>query len=143
MEQPAQQSLNVAIHPQAAPLVHQQLDLLESGAFRWTGEAWPGVPMEWSIEEGRDEAESRQHPAREDAPPPAASWSTAVSLTLPRMGRLDLRLSLTGATVRAHIAAHEAHALVELRNGGADLSQRFAQAGLQVQALQFAEPARP
>jgi len=43
------------IHPQAATVVHQQLDLLATAVFRWSGQAWPQVPMDWSIqqEEGR------------------------------------------------------------------------------------------
>ncbi|MGR4869638.1 flagellar hook-length control protein FliK [Variovorax sp. LARHSF232] len=142
--EPPAQSWSAAIHPQAAPLVHQQLDLLESGAFRWSGEAWPGVPMDWSIrEEGKEGAQDQQQKAaKEDAPPPA-SWSTTVSLTLPRMGRLDLRLTLAASKVRAHIAAHDARALAPLRGSGAELSRRLAAAGLQVQALQFAEVPRP
>ncbi len=132
-EQPAQ-AASVAIHPQAAPLVHQQLDCLESGVFRWSGEAWPGVPMNWSIEQ---ESEDRRQADRDAQQP--ASWSTTVSITLPRMGRLDLRLALADSKVRAHIAAHDAQALAQMRSSGDELSRRFAQAGLQVQALQFAQ----
>ena len=119
------------VHPQAAPLVHQQLDLLASAMFRWSGEAWPGVKMEWTVQE-----EGGGTPDDADAQP-AAQWSTALSLELPRLGRVDLRMKLSGATVRAQLAAPQRDALTQLRVHRAGLSQRLAAAGFELRALQL------
>lgn len=120
------------VHPQAAPLVHQQLDVLASAMFRWSGEAWPGVPMEWSVQE-----EGGRAPDENDAQPPAAQWSTAMSLDLPRLGRVDLRMKLSGTSVHAQLAARERDALTQLRVHRAGLSQRLAAAGFELRALQL------
>jgi len=122
----------MAIHPQAGALVHQQLDLLASGMFRWTGEAWPGVPMQWTLVQ----EEGARH-AAEPADTQQGSWSTTVSLDLPRLGRIDLRLSLSGSSARAQLAAPRPDALMQLRAHRATLSQRMAAAGFELRSLQM------
>ena len=39
-------SIAASIHPATLPLVRQQLDLLATEQFRWTGEAWPGAKLD-------------------------------------------------------------------------------------------------
>jgi flagellar hook-length control protein FliK len=121
------------IHPQAATVVHQQLDLLATAVFRWSGQAWPEVPMTWSIQE--EDAKPQG-----DAPhePAARSWTTTVSLGLPRLGAVDLRLSLTGSQIQAQLAAREASTAARLRADSNRLVQRFEAAGLRLQELQIA-----
>lgn len=126
------------IHPQAVTLVHQQLDLLAGAVFRWSGQAWPDVPMAWSIEQ-----EHEQEEARSDARGAAATqeegtrrWSTTVSLVLPRLGEVDLRLSLDGPGVQAHVFARETSTMARLRGDAGRLAKRFDAAGLRLQQLQ-------
>jgi hypothetical protein len=124
------------IHPQAATVVHQQLDLLATAVFRWSGQAWPEVPMAWSIQE--EDAEPHG-----DAPhePAARSWTTTVSLSLPRLGNVDLRLCLAGTQVQAQLAASETRTAARLRADSDRLVQRFEAAGLRLQELQIAAKA--
>ncbi len=119
---------NEMIHPQSVALVHQQLDLLATSAFRWSGEAWPGVPMQWSIEQEVDEREA--HADSEEAVRP---WSTTVSMHLPHLGVVDVRLSLAGAGVHARLNAAEAHTVARLRADGGALARRFDAIGLRLQ----------
>lgn len=120
------------IHPHAVTLVHQQLDLLATAVFRWNGQAWPGVSMDWSIHQEIDEREGRGA-AEEEAPRP---WSTMVSLDLPRLGAVDLRLSLAGPSVQARLKAREASTVARLRADSGGLSQRLQTAGLRLQEFQ-------
>ena len=122
------------IHPQAVMIVHQQLDLLASANFRWSGQAWPDVPMSWSIEEEQRQSDARGGADAEDEA--TRRWSTTVSLVLPRLGEVDLRLSLTGANVQAHLSARQADTMERLRGDTGRLTQRFEAAGLQLQQLQ-------
>ncbi|WP_235926862.1 flagellar hook-length control protein FliK [Variovorax boronicumulans] len=127
------------IHPQAVTVVHQQLDLLASAAFRWSGHAWPEVPMAWTIEEEPASSNAREgEPAEEEA---ARRWSTTVSLVLPRLGEVDLRLSLSGPTVQAQLQAREHATVARLRGDAGRLAQRFEAVGLQLQQLQVTEKA--
>jgi len=120
------------VHPQAAGLVHQQLDLLAGAMFRWSGEAWPGAAMEWSVQE---EGARRQ---RDDAQPAVdAPWSTTVSLDLPRLGLVDVRLNLRGSAVRAQFASRRQDTLERLREQGEALSQRMQAAGLELQSVRM------
>ncbi|NDZ15820.1 hypothetical protein C7T35_34800 [Variovorax sp. WS11] len=129
----APQSGAELIHPQTATVVHQQLDLLATAMFRWTGQAWPEVPMDWSIqEEGARQGDAAQEPA-------PRRWSTTLSLELPRLGAVELRLSLAGTEVQAQFAASEAATAGRMRSQGAALEQRFEAAGLRLQALQVSE----
>ena len=82
------------IHPASENLVRQQLDLLASQQFRWTGEAWPGVPLDWEI----------QPQTWDDTSGGAATdraWSTRLRLTLPNLGEVEARLSLHGTGLQA------------------------------------------
>jgi hypothetical protein len=122
------------IHPQAVTLVHQQLDLLASAAFRWSGQAWPDVPMAWSIEEEQAKPDERGG-ANADADS-QRRWSTTVSLVLPRLGEVDLHLSLSGPTVQAHLSARETATMARMRGDAGQLAKHFEAAGLQLQQLQ-------
>ncbi|MNX03333.1 Flagellar hook-length control protein FliK [compost metagenome] len=127
------------IHPQAVTVVHQQLDLLASAAFRWSGHAWPEVPMAWTIEEEPAGSGAREgEPIEEEA---TRRWSTTVSLVLPRLGEVDLRLSLSGPTVQAQLQAREHATVARLRGDAGRLAQRFEAVGLQLQQLQVTEKA--
>lgn len=128
------------IHPQAVTVVHQQLDLLASAAFRWSGHAWPEVPMAWAIEEEQAKPGAREgeHADEEGA----RRWSTTVSLVLPRLGEVELRLSLSGPTVQAHLHAREDSTVARLRGDAGSLAQRFEAVGLQLQQLQVTAKAQ-
>jgi hypothetical protein len=127
------------IHPQTAALVHQQLDLLATSVFRWSGHAWPNVPMEWSVHEeeadqpadtpgNKGDGERKESPRR---------WSTTVSLALPRLGAVDLRLSLAGEHVQARLAASDASTVARLRGDSSQLGPRLEAVGLRLQDLQI------
>ncbi|WP_431273521.1 flagellar hook-length control protein FliK [Variovorax ureilyticus] len=126
------------IHPQSVALVHQQLDLLATSVFRWSGEAWPGVPMQWSIEQETDERES--HAGSEET---ARPWSTTVSMQLPRLGVVDVRLSLAGEGVHARLSAAEASTVERLRADGSALAHRLDAIGLRLQDFRVSGMDRP
>lgn len=125
------------IHPQTAALVHQQLDLLATAVFRWSGQAWPDVPMAWSIHQETEQPGDAPEGRGDDRGAPPRRWTTTVSLTLPKLGAVDLRLSLAGEMVQAHLAASEAATLARLRSDGGELAPRLAAAGLRLQDLQI------
>jgi len=121
------------VQPRAVGLVHQQLELLASGVFRWSGEAWPGVPMDWKV--SADDPDRRQ---RQTAPAQAPeAWTTTLTLELPRLGAVAVRLNLNGISISASVQAPEG-AIAPLRGGAEDLRQRLERAGLQLPQLAIA-----
>ncbi|MDI1275593.1 flagellar hook-length control protein FliK [Polaromonas sp.] len=127
-----------AIHPEAVALVRQQLEMLALPVFRWSGEGWPGTPMDWEIREEGREQNQQEADRNDDGDRPAAStWTTRVALQLPRLGDVDLRLSLCGTALRLRLMASE-KATVALLGAGRDLlPQRFGALGLQLTEFQI------
>lgn len=130
----------IAVDSAKLALVHQQLDLLATAVFRWAGQAWPGVPMEWTVQQEEPPAD-REAAALAEAPP--RRWTTTLSLALPRLGTVDVRLSLAGPAVQAALVAVEPATLARLREGGGALSQRLESAGLRLDELQITPRAAP
>lgn len=123
------------VHPQLLTTVHQQLDLLATAAFRWAGEAWPGVPMEWRIEE-EDDRSAAGDESLDDAP---RRWSTQLSLHLPLLGTVDVRLSVAGADVRATVVSSSESSRARLAGDGRALAARFDAANLRLEQFQVAQ----
>ncbi len=77
----------------AAAIVRQQLDLLDTQQLNWRGELWPGLPVTLQLVREGDRQKPGRH-ARPDDPDEVAWRSTLVS-TLPHLGEVTVRLSLT------------------------------------------------
>ncbi|PZR46531.1 flagellar hook-length control protein FliK [Paraburkholderia fungorum] len=129
------QSMAAAVHPATVPLVRQQLDLLATGQFRWTGEAWPGAKLDWTIEQEGDEWDrSGGGTASEDDQP----WRTRLTLSLPTLGTVDADLTLTGSRLVARVQASPVGA-ARLSVQGEDFRQRLAAAGIELHGLTIRE----
>ncbi len=129
------QSMAAAVHPATVPLVRQQLDLLATGQFRWTGEAWPGARLDWTIEQDGDEWDrSGGGAASEDDQP----WRTRLTLSLPTLGTVDAELTLTGTRLIARVQASPGGA-ARLATQGESFRQRLAAAGIELNGLTIRE----
>ncbi|NIF81750.1 flagellar hook-length control protein FliK [Paraburkholderia sp. Cy-641] len=129
------QSTAAAVHPATEPLVRQQLDLLATGQFRWTGEAWPGARLDWTIEQDGDEWDrSGGGLASEDDQP----WRTRLTLSLPTLGTVDAELTLTGMRLTARVQASP-HGAARLAIQGESFRERLAAAGIELQGLTIRE----
>lgn len=94
--------------------------------------------MSWSVEEEQQaRSDAREGSAAEEEG--ARRWSTTVSLAFPKLGEVDLRLSLDGPAVQAQLFAREASTVARLRGDTARLAKRFDAAGLQLQQVLVAE----
>jgi hypothetical protein len=129
------QSMAAAVHPATVPLVRQQLDLLATGQFRWSGEAWPGARLDWTIEQDGDEWDrSGGGMASEDDQP----WRTRLTLSLPTLGTVDAELTLTGMRLVARVQASPGGA-TRLAMQGESFRQRLAAAGIELNGLTIRE----
>ncbi|EJL91016.1 Flagellar hook-length control protein FliK [Polaromonas sp. CF318] len=137
-----------AIHPEALGLVRQQLDMLAQPVFRWSGEGWPGVPMDWDIRQEPEEGRERQAGEGGAQTAPAA-WVTRMRLQLPRLGTLDVQLGLKGTALQLRLDASRDGTAAVLSQAGDQLSRRLQSVGLALADLRIggaagmAEPAHP
>lgn len=121
------------------PLVQQQLDTLATNRMHWHGEVWPQQAMDWTIELENE----RDTDGSEDE---KSLWSTSLSLTTPRLGRVDAKLQLTAQGVRITLATPYGASAADLRDEAPALVKAMAAAGVSLTALQVKheeEPARP
>ncbi|TAL93253.1 MAG: flagellar hook-length control protein FliK [Paraburkholderia sp.] len=129
------QQLAASIHPATIPLVRQQLDLLATGQFRWTGEAWPGARLDWTIEQDGDEWQRSGGGAEGDEPYP---WRTRLTLSLPSLGTIDADLTLNGTQLMVRVQASP-NGATRLAAQGDLFRQRLAAAGIDLSALSIRE----
>ncbi|WGY68320.1 flagellar hook-length control protein FliK [Burkholderia cepacia] len=120
------------VHPAAVPIVRQQLDALATDQFRWTGEAWPGARLDWTIEP--DEPGNRGQRDGGDDAGDGIAWRTRLTLTLPSLGTVDAELVLNGTQLVARLRANQTGADRLTRNEAA-LRQRLEGSGLKVGGL--------
>jgi hypothetical protein len=133
-EPTASASAAISIPPATIPLVRQQLDLLATGQFRWTGEAWPGAKLDWTIESG--DKRQGDHYAATAVPEP--TWRTRLTLTLPRLGVVEAELTLTGAQLLAQVRASPECA-TRLAAESDAFRHRLRTAGMTLSALSIRE----
>ncbi len=130
--EPAPRSL---AHPDSYPIIQQQLHALESGHVEWRGMIWPGQSMRWRVSE---EAPDSNDPGNRapDADGATRTWRTELHLELPTLGEISARIELGTGGARLRLAADsEAHAL-RLREQTSSLAQRFAAAGIRINAIE-------
>jgi hypothetical protein len=131
----ATQSVASAINAATVPLVRQQLDMLATGQFRWSGEAWPGAKFDWTIQQDGDEWErgGGGAGAEEDYP-----WRTRLALSLPMLGTVDAELILNGNRLSARVLASPLGA-ARLVEQSESFRQRLAAAGIELSGMSIRE----
>jgi hypothetical protein len=127
-------SVAASIHPATIPLVRQQLDLLATEQFRWTGEVWPGTKLDWTIE---PEPDRYRGPGEQEAPDQQA-WRTRLTLALPTLGTVDADLVLKGTSLVVRVQASPAGA-ARLAMGGEAFGRRLRAAGIELTGLTIRE----
>ncbi|WP_322010995.1 flagellar hook-length control protein FliK [Paraburkholderia sp. J12] len=123
------------VHAAVIPLVRQQLDLLATGEFRWTGEAWPGVRLDWSIQQDRYDPRDGHAGAADAVEPP---WRTRLTLALPSLGTVDAELTLAGETLAVRVQASSDGA-ARLTAASEALRSRLEALGLALTSLAIRE----
>jgi hypothetical protein len=120
--QQASQSATRMIPEDLRPLVQQQLEAAATQRLAWHGEIWPRQEMDWEIR--------RDAPQRDDASAGEPSWNTNLRLTLPRLGEIEVRVQLSGQTLRLDLQTGKANSEADLRLALPSLRQALAAAGL-------------
>lgn len=121
--QPAGAPPAALLAPDSVTLVRQQLETLIAPQFHWSGEAWPGAALDWTVEERREHASPGE-------PMTSGAWQTRLRLSLAALGAVDVDLSLTGHQLQVQVKAAAPATVSLIASGRDELRQRFAAAGL-------------
>lgn len=112
------------LHPETHLLVRQQLEVLANQTVAWRGEAWPSAPMDLEIqrrEPGEASADDLQH------------WATRLTLHLPNLGEVQVRINLVGQQVLMHMLAPQSADVLSSNSDA--LRARFNASGLALSQL--------
>jgi len=126
------QSLAQQVPDDLRPLVQQQLDAAGTQRMIWQGEIWPQQTMEWEIE--RENEREADGSSEEEA-----RWRTALSLTTPRLGRVDANLQLSSRGVAITLATPHGASAADLRTAAPLLAAALDAAGVPLLAFQVKE----
>lgn len=113
-------------------LVSRQLDTLEHGAVRWTGQPWPGQLAELVIEDADHASDAGQGQAGSAGQDRPHTWRVKLKLTMPSLGEVEAQVALSGSQVTVALSAPE-RAAGALEAAGSELSSALAARGLSAQ----------
>jgi len=109
------------VEPQTIPIIKEQLATLTTGVFTWSGQAWPGQDMEWTVEEREAEGGTGER-----------CWQTVVAVELPTLGGIRATLRSGKEGIAVMLAAEDGGTAEILAAGQGDLQERFGAAGLRL-----------
>ncbi|KRB93315.1 flagellar hook-length control protein FliK [Noviherbaspirillum sp. Root189] len=115
------------LDPEAARIVHSQLNTLEQHQVRWQGELWPGQQMEWEVSEDTPE----HTPAGVQNP----VWNSEVRFELPHLGNVAASIRLVGDSVQVRVEVDSDSTAEFLRQHGGKLAERIEISGASLDAL--------
>ncbi|HEY9102730.1 flagellar hook-length control protein FliK [Chitinimonas sp.] len=114
----------------ARQLVQQQLQVLDQRQVVWQGQAWPGQPLRWEIEE------DGQGRSGEEADRPKV-WRTRLHLTLPHLGSVEALISLMdGSRLEVGFRVKQSDTAAKIRDAQPRLQAQLEAAGLDLRANQ-------
>ena len=115
-------------------IVREQLDMLEHRSLGVTIDAWPGQTVLLEMRQHIDHEQARQETP--DGASDAAVWATRLALELPRLGKLEARIALSGD--RLQLVFHAAPALASQLGAHTKLlSEALAAAGIRLYGLRI------
>jgi flagellar hook-length control protein FliK len=127
-----------AIPTQLQPLVHQQLNALETRQVLWQGQVWPNQQMDWEIHE-----ETPRHSASAEYEEAGAQWATQIRLDLPNLGEVAamLRFNSNGLSITLDASGDQTRTL--LGSASSQLSAALTERGITVSSTLVATHGKP
>jgi hypothetical protein len=97
--------------------------------------------MDWEIRQEEQQEREEQRQAREGGSPEAApaSWLTRLTLELPRLGKVGVRLGLAGTALQLRLDASREGTAAVLDQAGGALARRLEAVGLALKELRIGE----
>ena len=122
---------NQLLQPQT--LIPQQLALLESNHFNWQGQVWPGQVMEWDVWANHSD-DSEQSPTAVRVVS-EQQGSSQLTLHLPNLGKVSVRLDYKGDKIRVNIQADQADTTALLKDSSRHLVHAFQENGQPLESV--------
>lgn len=121
------------------PLVQRQLDTLATHQMSWAGQVWPGVQMQWDIFDPDDHSAAQQGDEDDGT---AKFWRSALRLTMPNLGNVEVRLVLSPQGLKVSIDTDKQETASEMRNTGTTLQNSLETSGVHLLQLKVSSHER-
>ncbi|HYC42134.1 MAG TPA: flagellar hook-length control protein FliK [Noviherbaspirillum sp.] len=131
------QSALPTIEPEAARLINLQLNALEHQMVRWQGQLWPGMPMEWEVQEDKQEGGGSHADAQ------ASAWTSTVRFELPHLGGVSATIRLVGDRVHVQVNTQTEDTATTVRAFGGMLADALEAAGTPLDSLSVKQHESP
>jgi hypothetical protein len=130
--------VQAGVHPDAVPIIAQQLTTLDTGHLLWRGELWPGQSLHWDIARDDDAGDTAGSGGRGSGTGcKAPRWRTKLATSFPHLGAVTANLVIQGSSVSIVLHAAESSTRQQLNAAGPALGGALANAGLSMQFLEF------
>jgi hypothetical protein len=104
--------------PETAGFINLQLASHEQGQVAWQGQLWPGQALHWEIRRDAQERDTADEDEQDGgARETGGTWHSRLRLTLPQLGELAARITLSGTQVQVQLEAGEQAAALLRRHG--------------------------
>lgn len=133
---PAQAALPT-VEPEAARLINLQLNALENQMVRWQGQLWPGMPMEWEVQEDKPEGGGTQRD------PQQSTWTSTVRFELPHLGGVSATIRLVDNRVHVQVSTQTEDTAATVRAFGGMLADALDAAGAPLDSLSVKQHESP
>ncbi|SER24574.1 hook-length control protein FliK [Nitrosomonas sp. Nm51] len=120
----------VPTNAQSVSLVQQQLMALETNHIVWNGEIWNGQRVQWDIY-GDNTSKSNETDRA------TSRWSTKLTLTLPKLGKIVVTLSLNFNDLHISVNAADNSTALLLKINQTPLKQSLLEKDLTMQSLKI------
>jgi len=119
----------------AAPMLRQQLEVLDTGRFVWAGELWPGQRGALVIEEDEPSA----HPDASAGMARVARWRVRLTLDFAHLGTIDASLLLAGDSLDLALRCDAADVATQMRAAAPTLRAAIAERALDLDHISIAD----
>ncbi|WP_420477201.1 flagellar hook-length control protein FliK [Noviherbaspirillum sp. ST9] len=131
------QSALPTVEPEAARMINLQLNALEHQAIRWQGQLWPGMPMEWEVQE------EHEHGGRSQGNTEPSTWMSTVRFELPHLGGVAATIRLVGDRVHVQVNTQTEDTATTVRAFGGMLADALDAAGTPLDSLSVKQHESP
>lgn len=122
------------------PIVQRQLDVLGSHQMSWQGQVWPGVQMQWDIFDPEEYASRQQGSEEEDGT--AKFWRSALRLTMPNLGNVEVQLVLSPQGLKVSIDTDSQSTADDMRGASPNLQESLEASGVHLLQLKVSKHER-
>lgn len=117
----------------------QQLEALENQHFNWVGQVWAGQTMAWDVWakpiSNQAVIADNEHSAAADTEQTTQNITSQLTLELPNLGRISIRLECNHAKVRVNMQAEAPTTSALLKQNSANLISNMQQQGRVLESL--------